>query len=48
MTEGAFTVRTLHLDLPALAGAFGRRLHEAGVPVTPARQRAVRARTAVS
>ena len=35
MTEGAFTVRTLHLDLPALAGAFGRRLHEAGVPVTP-------------
>ena len=37
MTEDAFTVRTLHLDLPALAGAFGRRLHEAGVPVTPAR-----------
>ena len=37
MTEGAFTIRTLHLDLPALAGAFGRRLHEAGVPVTPAR-----------
>ena len=35
MTEGAFTVRTLHLDLPALAGALGRRLHEAGVPVTP-------------
>ena len=35
MTEAAFTVRTLHLDLPALAGAFGRRLHEGGVPVTP-------------
>ncbi|HET8820970.1 MAG TPA: VWA domain-containing protein [Thermoleophilaceae bacterium] len=35
MTEDAFTVRTLHLDLPALAGALGRRLHEAGVPVTP-------------
>jgi uncharacterized protein with von Willebrand factor type A (vWA) domain len=37
MTEDAFTVRTLHLDLPALAGALARRLHEAGVPVTPER-----------
>jgi uncharacterized protein len=37
MTERAFTLRTAHLDLPALAGAFGRRLHEAGVPVTPDR-----------
>ena len=35
MTEDAFTVRTLHLDLPAVAGAFARRLHDAGVPVTP-------------
>jgi uncharacterized protein len=33
----AFGVETIHLDLPALAGAFGRRLHDAGVPVTPAR-----------
>ncbi len=29
-----FRVRTLGLDLPALAGGFSRRLHEAGVPVT--------------
>ena len=33
MTE-PFRVRSLTLDLPALAGAFGRRLHDAGVPVT--------------
>ncbi len=33
----AFGVVTIPLDLPAVAGAFGRRLHEAGVPVTPAR-----------
>jgi uncharacterized protein with von Willebrand factor type A (vWA) domain len=32
-----FTVRTIELDLPALAGAFGRRLHDAGVPVTAER-----------
>ena len=32
-----FAVETIHLDLPALAGAFGQRLHAAGVPVTPAR-----------
>ena len=37
MSTQPFAVRTLHLDLPALAGAFGRRLHEAGVPVTPER-----------
>ena len=37
MTDAAFTVRTLHLDLPALAGAFSRRLHEAGVPTTAER-----------
>jgi hypothetical protein len=30
-------VRTLGLDLPAVAGAFSRRLHEAGVPVTSER-----------
>jgi uncharacterized protein with von Willebrand factor type A (vWA) domain len=29
-----FRVRTLWLDLPELAGAFCRRLHDAGVPVT--------------
>ncbi|HUE28455.1 MAG TPA: VWA domain-containing protein [Solirubrobacteraceae bacterium] len=28
----AFTVETLELDLPAVAGAFSRRLHEAGLP----------------
>jgi uncharacterized protein len=32
-----FRVRTLGLDLPAVAGAFGRRLHDAGVPVTAER-----------
>jgi uncharacterized protein with von Willebrand factor type A (vWA) domain len=32
-----FGVQQLELDLPALAGAFGRRLHEAGVPVTAER-----------
>ena len=29
MSETAFSVRTVHLDLPAFAAAFGRRLHEA-------------------
>lgn len=33
----AFEVETIELDLPALAGAFGRRLHDAGVPVTAER-----------
>jgi uncharacterized protein with von Willebrand factor type A (vWA) domain len=33
----AFRVRTLGLDLPAVAAAFGRRLHESGVPVTAER-----------
>ena len=37
MTAPAFTVRTIHLDLPALAGAFSRRLREAGVPITAER-----------
>lgn len=32
-----FRVRTLGLDLPGVASAFGRRLHEAGVPVTAER-----------
>jgi uncharacterized protein with von Willebrand factor type A (vWA) domain len=33
----AFGVETVHLDLPALVGTFGRRLHEAGVPVSAER-----------
>jgi len=37
MTDPAFTVRTIHLDLPAFAGAFTRRLHDAGVPTTAER-----------
>ncbi|HEX7626086.1 MAG TPA: VWA domain-containing protein [Gaiellaceae bacterium] len=37
MSEGVFRVETVHLDLPAFAGAFSRRLHEAGVPMTPER-----------
>jgi uncharacterized protein with von Willebrand factor type A (vWA) domain len=32
-----FGVETIDLDLPPLVGAFGRRLHERGVTVTPAR-----------
>ncbi len=32
-----FRVRTLGLDLPAVAGAFSRRLRDAGVPVTAER-----------
>jgi hypothetical protein len=32
-----FGVETVELDLPPLVGALGRRLHDAGVPVTPAR-----------
>jgi uncharacterized protein len=32
-----FRVRTLGLDLPAVGGAFSRRLHDAGVPVTAER-----------
>jgi uncharacterized protein len=35
--EPAFGVETIHLDLPALAGALGQRLRDAGVPVTPER-----------
>ena len=32
-----FGVETIQLDLPPLVGALSRRLHEAGLPVTPAR-----------
>jgi uncharacterized protein with von Willebrand factor type A (vWA) domain len=38
MTARAFGVETIHLDLPPLAVAFCRRLHEAGLPMTPARE----------
>jgi uncharacterized protein len=37
MSESASRVRTAHLDLPALAGAFSRRLRDAGVPITAER-----------
>jgi uncharacterized protein with von Willebrand factor type A (vWA) domain len=33
----AFRVETIDLDLPPLVGAFSRRLHEAGLPITPTR-----------
>ncbi len=33
----AFRLETVRLDLPALAGAFGRRLHDSGVPITAER-----------
>ena len=33
----AFGVETIDLDLPELAGALSRRLHDAGMPVTPGR-----------
>ena len=36
MTE-SFGVETIQLDLPALVGALSRRLHDAGLPVPPAR-----------
>ncbi len=36
----AFGVETVELELAPLVGAFGRRLHDAGVPVSP--ERAVR------
>jgi uncharacterized protein with von Willebrand factor type A (vWA) domain len=32
-----FGVQTIALDLPELAGRFGRRLHDAGLPVEPER-----------
>jgi uncharacterized protein with von Willebrand factor type A (vWA) domain len=36
-TDSAFTVETIQLDLPPLAGALTQRLHAAGLAVTPAR-----------
>ena len=32
-----FGVETIELDLPPLVGSFNRRLHDAGLPITPAR-----------
>ncbi len=32
-----FGVETIHLDLPPLVAALSKRLHDAGLPVTPAR-----------
>jgi uncharacterized protein len=38
VTDGpVFGVETIYLDLPPLVGALSRRLHEAGVSVTPGR-----------
>jgi uncharacterized protein with von Willebrand factor type A (vWA) domain len=36
-SDRAFGVQTIHLDLPPLAGALSRRLHDVGVPMTPER-----------
>ncbi len=36
-SQSGFGVETIELDLPALAGALGHRLREAGLPVTPER-----------
>ena len=42
MTDAApFAVETIELDLPPLVGALSRRLHEAGLPITPARTAAL-------
>ncbi len=35
--DPVFGVETIHLDLPPLVGALSRRLHDEGVPITPAR-----------
>jgi uncharacterized protein with von Willebrand factor type A (vWA) domain len=37
MADSVFSVRTLTLDLPPLVAGFGRRLHDAGVPVSAER-----------
>jgi uncharacterized protein len=37
MADLVFSVRSLTLDLPPLVAAFGRRLHDAGVPVSSER-----------
>ncbi len=31
----SFGVETIELDLPPLVGSFSRRLHDAGLPITP-------------
>jgi len=36
-SDPAFGLETIQLDLPPLAAAFSRRLHDAGVPMTPER-----------
>jgi uncharacterized protein with von Willebrand factor type A (vWA) domain len=37
VTDAGFRVKTIELDLPAVAAALNRRLHEAGVPTTAER-----------
>jgi uncharacterized protein with von Willebrand factor type A (vWA) domain len=37
VSNAVFGVETIDLDLPPLAGALSRRLHDVGVPTTPAR-----------
>jgi uncharacterized protein with von Willebrand factor type A (vWA) domain len=37
VSEQPFRIRPLGLDLPAVAGGFSRRLHDAGLPVTAER-----------
>jgi len=37
VSRAVFEVETIHLDLPPLVGAFSRRLHDGGVPITPGR-----------
>jgi uncharacterized protein with von Willebrand factor type A (vWA) domain len=37
VSDRAFRVETVELDVPALAASFGRRLHDAGLPTTAER-----------
>jgi uncharacterized protein with von Willebrand factor type A (vWA) domain len=37
LPKAVFGVETVDLDLPPLVGAFSRRLHDGGVPITPGR-----------
>jgi len=37
LSNTVFGVETIYLDLPPLVGALSRRLHDAGVPITPGR-----------
>jgi uncharacterized protein len=37
VSNGEFGLETIELDLPPLVGALSRRLHDAGLPVTPER-----------